>query len=107
MPFLARELSVLAYANGFTLWHYRTDDPVDALIAADGGYFAAADELMRAGDQVVVTLSRRGRIHGTALVVTAVRPGQAVEVAPVWLPPPLRATPANVAAAEGSLAAAS
>ncbi len=30
MAFQTKDLSVLAYANGFTLWHYTTDDPADA-----------------------------------------------------------------------------
>ncbi len=27
MAFQTKDLSVLAYANGFTLWHYTTADP--------------------------------------------------------------------------------
>ena len=40
MAFLARELSVLAYANGFTLWHYRTS--ADDLLTP--GYFDSAQD---------------------------------------------------------------
>lgn len=49
MSFTARELSVLAYANGFTLWHYRTT--ADDLLGA--GYFDSAQELLREGDQII------------------------------------------------------
>ena len=49
MSFAARELSVLAYANGFTLWHYRTG--ADDLLGA--GYFDSAQELLREGDQII------------------------------------------------------
>jgi hypothetical protein len=49
MAFLARELSVLAYANGFTLWHYRTS--ADDLLTP--GYFDSAQELLREGDQII------------------------------------------------------
>jgi hypothetical protein len=57
MSFRARELSVLAYANGFTLWHYRTDDGLDALLADnEAGYFTPAAELLRPGDQIIVNL---------------------------------------------------
>ena len=49
MSFTARELSVLAYANGFTLWHYRTG--ADDLLGA--GYFDSAQELLREGDQII------------------------------------------------------
>jgi hypothetical protein len=68
MAFLARELSVLAYANGFTLWHYRT--ATDDLLAT--GYFDSAQELLREGDQIIANTA-----HGNApaivnLVVTRV-----------------------------------
>lgn len=75
MPFSSRELSVLAYANGFTLWHYRTGDPAAALTAAGEGYFAAADELLRPGDQILLSLARNDGVAGGALVVAAVTPG--------------------------------
>ena len=54
MAFDSAELSVLAYANGFTLWHYRTADrPADLIPAHPGnGYFAAANKLLRPGDDV-------------------------------------------------------
>lgn len=80
MSFTARELSVLAYANGFTLWHYRTADSPDCLLAPDGGYFAAADELLRPGDQIIVTHLGGGAAAGANLVVATIRPGQGVEV---------------------------
>ena len=35
MACLARNLSVLAYANGFTLWHYRTGEPLAAVLAPE------------------------------------------------------------------------
>lgn len=119
MSFTARELSVLAYANGFTLWHYRTADSPDRLLAPGGGYFAAADELLRPGDQILVTHLGDGTVTGTSLVVAAIRPGLGVEVREVAGPaasPPHpsngmdREVPAigqdNGAAAEMPLAAA-
>jgi len=54
MSFTARELSVLAYANGFTLWHYRTG--ADDLLGA--GYFDSAQELLREGDQIIANTGR-------------------------------------------------
>ena len=54
MSFTARELSVLAYANGFTLWHYRT--AADDLFGA--GYFDSAQELLREGDQIIANTGR-------------------------------------------------
>ncbi|MBK1699244.1 hypothetical protein [Rhodovibrio salinarum] len=54
MAFQARNLSVLAYANSFTLWHYTT---VDAPATVDSaGYFDAAAEMLRVGDIVIANV---------------------------------------------------
>lgn len=107
MSFASRELSVLAYANGFTLWHYRTSDPVSALLATGGGYFAAADELLRSGDHILLTLTGGERPAGVTLVVTGVAAGRAVEVAACgWPADPADGALQREAAAERSLAAA-
>lgn len=45
-------LSVLAYANGFTLWHYVTDDT--KLELESEGYFDRAYDRLRAGDMLYV-----------------------------------------------------
>ena len=66
MAFLARELSVLAYANGFTLWHYRTG--ADDLLTP--GYFDSAQELLREGDQIIANTGAAPGIVN--LVVTRV-----------------------------------
>jgi hypothetical protein len=90
MAFNARELSVLAYANGFTLWHYRTADPSDSLTKPDAtanptahGYFAAACELLRPGDQIIVNLLGENRPRIMSLVVTDVESTGPVGVATV------------------------
>ena len=68
MAFLARELSVLAYANGFTLWHYRT--AADDLLTP--GYFDSAQELLREGDQIIANTAAQLRPGLVNLVVTRV-----------------------------------
>ncbi len=85
MPFQSRDLSVLAYANGFTLWHYRTGDRVADLVETEAapGYFAPACELLRSGDQIIVSLEHDGRPGLVNLLVGAVDPAGAVAVAPV------------------------
>ena len=61
MAFTLRNLSVLAYANGFTLWHYKSG--TDTLSrAAEVGYFADAADLLAAGDMVMLTGEDGGRI---------------------------------------------
>jgi len=87
MPFDSRELSVLAYANGFTLWHYRTTDRAADLTADSaepGGvtpYFAGADELLREGDQIIVNLQGGNRPALVNLMVITVAPPGQVSVA--------------------------
>ncbi|NBB84291.1 MAG: hypothetical protein GVY28_12915 [Alphaproteobacteria bacterium] len=51
MAFDIKDLSVLAYANGFTLWHYRTADAAAAV--DDAGYFDTAVEMLRTGDMIL------------------------------------------------------
>ena len=61
MAFALRNLSVLAYANGFTLWHYKA--AVDeAKAAAKSGYFNAAGDMLAAGDMVLVSSPNGGRM---------------------------------------------
>jgi hypothetical protein len=58
MAFQARNLSVLAYANGFTLWHYTTVDA--ATVVDSAGYFDAAAEMLRVGDIVIANVDTDG-----------------------------------------------
>ncbi|WP_198373388.1 hypothetical protein, partial [Roseomonas rosulenta] len=61
MPFSALGLSALTSANGFTLWHYRTEDLRAEVLAP--GYFAPAGAQLLPGDIVIVQAS-----DSTALV---------------------------------------
>ena len=83
MAFKSRELSVLAYANGFTLWHYRTEDAPETVVDV-AGYFDSACDMLRGGDQIIVNLLGRDRPAIVNLVVTAT--GDAVRVAPAGAP---------------------
>jgi hypothetical protein len=58
MSFSPKELSVLAYANGFTLWHYRTADAASAVDTQ--GYFNMAGEVFRAGDMILANTGLGG-----------------------------------------------
>ncbi len=58
--FVARNLSVLAYAQGFTLWHYRAEEGVDDACAPD--YFNEAGDLLAAGDMMLVSARDGGRV---------------------------------------------
>jgi hypothetical protein len=54
MAFAIRDLSVLAYANGFTLWHYKAGNDSLAEVAS-GSYFSDASDMMAGGDMVMVS----------------------------------------------------
>lgn len=45
-------LSVLSYANGFTLWHYRTTDTASTVRTPE--YFAPARDMLRANDLIII-----------------------------------------------------
>jgi hypothetical protein len=62
MPFSHDRLSVVAYADGFTLWHYRGAPDTRATIGAIG-YFTPASHMLRAGDLVIA-----GAADGMALM---------------------------------------
>ena len=70
MAFAIRNLSVLAYANGFTQWHYKA--PVsDGGAVTDTNYFADAGDMFATGDMIIVSNPGGGNI----LFVTAVDGG--------------------------------
>lgn len=58
MAFESKNLSVLAYSNGFTLWHYTTPD--SAADVDTSGYFNTAADMLRAGDMVMANVSTSG-----------------------------------------------
>jgi hypothetical protein len=80
MAFQARNLSVLAYANGFTLWHYTT---VDAATNVDtAGYFDAANEMLRVGDLVLANVDTDGT-PGAGIFVVKNNGGGSVDVSDI------------------------
>jgi len=61
MTYASRALNVLAYANGFTLWHYAAG--ADAPRIEGPGYFDAANDpwpTLKAGDIVLWTSPQGG-----------------------------------------------
>ena len=66
MPIQLEDLSVLAYANGFTLWHYRTSDALADLCT--GGGLDGADDMLRPGDLVIAS-GGNGRVAAAGLIV--------------------------------------
>ena len=68
MAYRSKDLSALAYANGFTLWHYRTGDL--AAEVDNNGYFNAAGRMLRVGDFILLNAGADAATNGV-LVVSA------------------------------------
>ena len=60
MAYNPSNLSALCYANGFTLWHYKTPDHPSKIHTAD--YFNEAAAMLRVGDFMFVN-TNSGRAH--------------------------------------------
>lgn len=58
MSFQTKDLSVIAYANGFTLWHYTTVDETADVDTA--GYFDEAADMLRIGDMILANTDTEG-----------------------------------------------
>ena len=52
MAFQSKNLSVIAYANGFTMWHYA--DPIPLATISANGFFNNVASLMNTGDIIVI-----------------------------------------------------
>ncbi len=69
MAFNSKDLSVLAYANGFTQWHYRTAD-LDTDVDTTG-YFNAAADMLRVGDMILANTDVNGTPKAGIFVVSS------------------------------------
>ena len=65
MGFSIRALSVLAYANGFTLWHYKTG-AAPAADAGRDGFFNEAADMLAVGDILMVSGAAGARVMAVA-----------------------------------------
>jgi hypothetical protein len=73
MAFAIRDLSVLAYANGFTLWHYKAGrDRLQDV--KELNFFADAADMLAGGDVMMVSAADGGRI-------LCIAPGVGAEIA--------------------------
>lgn len=66
MSFQSSDLSVLAYANNFTLWHFAT---TDADISTPN-YFDKASSMLRANDLLIANIDTDGTPVTKFYVVT-------------------------------------
>lgn len=68
MSFSASNLSVLAYANNFTLWHYTTVDTAETIEGS--GYFDNAVDMLRVNDLMIVNIDTDGTPATDFYIVT-------------------------------------
>jgi hypothetical protein len=68
MSFTASNLSVLAYANNFTLWHYTTTELATAIEGAN--YFNNASDMLRVNDLMIVNIDTDGTPATDFYIVT-------------------------------------
>ena len=68
--FKNKDLSVVAYANGWTLWQYYAKDSLETV--EKDGYFEPVKTLMRSGDIICLTLDGN---WGTAIRVIIIDNG--------------------------------
>lgn len=61
MAFAIRNLSVLAYAQGFTLWHYK-GAAINLADTQAPGFFDGAADMLAAGDMLMVSAHDGGRL---------------------------------------------
>jgi hypothetical protein len=61
MAFSTRNLSVLAYGNGFTLWHYKAAGDECTLVGR-AGYFDDAGDMLAGGDMLMVSNPQGGQM---------------------------------------------
>ncbi len=65
MAFQNKNLSVIAYANGFTLWHYAANETLATISAS--GYFNGVKTLMNTGDVLIINASDNTSIKKIAV----------------------------------------
>ena len=69
MAYDASNLSALTYANGFTLWHYKTPDSAAAVDTT--GYFNEAASMLRVGDFIFANANIDATVESGVFVVAS------------------------------------
>lgn len=79
-----KNLSVLAYSNGFTLWHYSTACTLDEVLGEDyfnergdllrigEGYFNELGDMLRTGDMIMCNTGTDGDAQACIVLVSSV-----------------------------------
>ena len=84
MAFETKNMSVIAYANGFTLWHYRSDRDEMSLICSDN-YFANYKKMCHNGDIVMINAQSYSANHRIDFIPVFGRDGKTHLVPVPWI----------------------
>jgi hypothetical protein len=80
MAYDASNLSALSYANGFTLWHYKTPDTSADVDST--GYFNRAAAMLRVGDFIFANANVSATMQSGVFIVAS-NSGGVVDVADI------------------------
>jgi hypothetical protein len=69
MAYDASNLSALTYANGFTLWHYKTPDVAGTVDTS--GYFNEAASMLRVGDFIFANTNVSAAMESGVFIVAS------------------------------------
>ena len=56
--FEIRDLSILNYARGFTLWHYKSQESLETNLQI--GFFQNAEDMFVVGDMILISTPTQG-----------------------------------------------
>ncbi len=73
MAYDSKNFSVMAYANGFTIWNYQTADTLSTIKGSN--YFDEAAPFIRKGDMIMATTETSGTIGAAILYVSNIADG--------------------------------
>ena len=73
MSFMSKDFSVMAYANGFTLWNYNTADTLETVKGAN--YFDDIAPFARVGDMILTVADNQSTVAPAILAVTTISKG--------------------------------
>lgn len=71
---ISKNLSVLAYMNGFTLWHYKTEDTKETVESAD--YLNEVIDILNVGDLIIASVNIKNKVETVIYTVISTDGGK-------------------------------
>lgn len=73
MAYDSKNFSVMAYANGFTLWNYSSEDDLNTIKGS--GYFNDIAPFARKGDMILTNAGTASTLEPAVLSVSSIEDG--------------------------------